>query len=281
MSEDLKPEFGLYVTATPIGNLGDLSSRAKKVLEGVDAIICEDTRVTKKLLTRFGIGKPLLSLHEHNETKMIPEILSKLEAGQTLAMVSDAGTPLISDPGYHLVRAVQDKGIPVIPIPGASAPITALMAGGLATDAFMFVGFLSAKEGKKEKALEALKNTPATLIFFESPKRVVKTLGSMVKVFGAEREAVLARELTKIHEEIVRAPLAGLLETFGNRETIKGEIVLLVARGEEEVGGDQDIDAVLLALLETLSVNDAASTLAKLTGQPKKEIYQRALELKK
>lgn len=280
MSEDLKPEFGLYVTATPIGNLGDLSIRALEVLKGVDAIICEDTRVTKKLLTRFGIGKPLLSLHEHNEKKVIPEILSKLESGQTLAMVSDAGTPLISDPGYNLVRAVQDKGIPVIPIPGASAPITALMAGGLATDAFMFVGFLPAKEGKKEKALEALKNTPATLIFFESPKRVVKTLGSMVKVFGAEREAVLARELTKIHEEIVRATLARLLETFGSRETIKGEIVLLVARGEEEAG-PKDIDQVLLALLETLSMGDAAAALAKLTGLPRKEIYSRALELKK
>lgn len=281
MSEDLKPEFGLYVTATPIGNLGDLSIRAKKVLEGVDAIICEDTRVTKKLLTRFGIGKPLLRLHEHNENKVIPEILGKLERGESLAMVSDAGTPLISDPGYHLVRAAQDKGIPVIPIPGPSAPITALMASGLATDAFMFVGFLPAKEGKKEKALEALKNTPATLIFFESPKRVVKTLGSMVKFFGAEREAVLARELTKIHEEIVRAPLARLLKTFGSRETIKGEIVLLVARGVEDNSGPKDIDEVLLALLETLSVNDAASTLAKLTGQPKKEIYSRALELKK
>lgn len=282
MTRDLKPEFGLYVTATPIGNLGDLSNRALEVLQGVDAIICEDTRVTGKLLTRFGISKPLIPCHEHNEQKVIPEILSKLEGGETLAMVSDAGTPLISDPGYNLVRAAQDKGIPVIPIPGASAPITALIASGLATDAFMFVGFLPVKEGKKEKALEALKNTPATLIFFESPKRVVKTLKTMVKVFGSDREAVLARELTKIHEEIVRSPLSQLLETFEKRESIKGEIVLLVARGDEnKTAGPQDIDEVLLALLETLSVADAAAALAKLTGQPRKEIYGRALELKK
>lgn len=281
MSTQLKPEFGLYVTATPIGNLGDLSNRALEILQGVDAIICEDTRVTKKLLTRFGIGKPLIACHEHNETRMIPEILGKLEAGVSLAMVSDAGTPLISDPGYNLVRAAQDQGIPVIPIPGASAPITALQASGLATDAFLFAGFLPPKEGKKEKALEALKNTPATLIFFESPKRVVKTLKSMVKVFGGECEAVLARELTKMHEEIVRAPLSKLLETFEARETIKGEIVLLVSRGKDDDGAPKDFDAVLLALLETLSVGDAAAMLAKLTGQPRKEIYQRALELKK
>lgn len=281
MSEDLKPEFGLYVTATPIGNLGDLSTRALQVLQGVDAIICEDTRVTGKLLTRFGISKPMIPCHEHNEKKVIPEILGRLEGGESLAMVTDAGTPLISDPGYNLVRAAQDKGIPVIPIPGASAPIAALQASGLATDAFLFAGFLPPKEGKKEKALEGYKNTQATLIFFESPKRVVKTLGSMIKVFGAEREAVLARELTKIHEEIVRAPLGELLETFKARETIKGEIVLLVARGGEEQSGPTDIDEVLLALLETLSVGDAASMLSKLTGQPRKEIYSRALELKK
>ncbi len=151
MSRDLKPEFGLYVTATPIGNLGDLSHRALAVLSGVDAIICEDTRVTKKLLTRFGIGKPLIACHEHNETRMIPEILGRLEGGETLAMFSDAGTPLISDPGYNLVRAAQDQGLPVIPIPGASAPITALQASGLATDAFLFAGFLPAKEGKRKR----------------------------------------------------------------------------------------------------------------------------------
>ncbi len=281
MKDQLKPEFGLYVTATPIGNLGDLSSRAQSILQGVDAIICEDTRVSGKLLSKFGLKIPLIPCHEHNEKKAIPDILARLSGGESMAMVSDAGTPLISDPGYNLVRAAQDQGIPVIPIPGASAPITALQASGLATDAFLFAGFLPQKEGKKESALEALKDTPATRIFFESPKRVVKTLESMVKIFGEKREAVLARELTKIHEEIIRKPLAELLGEMKGRSSIKGEVVLLVARGEDMKGGTQDFDLVLNALLKTLSVGDAASALSDLTGKPRKEIYQRALELKK
>ncbi|HXV73554.1 MAG TPA: 16S rRNA (cytidine(1402)-2'-O)-methyltransferase, partial [Sphingomonadales bacterium] len=274
---------GLYVAATPIGNLSDFSPRAKAVLEAADAILCEDTRVTKKLLSAFGISKPLLTLHEHNEDKAVPGLIKRLQGGETLALVSDAGTPLISDPGFLLVRAAQEAGIPVIPIPGPSAAVAALMASGLAPDKFLFAGFLPAKDGQRQKALEDLKAIPATLIFYESPNRVVKTLGTMVRVFGPAREAAMARELTKLHEEIIRKPLAELLDTLKERDSIKGEVVLLVGRGQEGEApvDDAALEGVLKNLLKTMSVNDAAAALSKLTGKPKKDIYRRALDLKK
>jgi len=280
MSEDLKPKSGLYVTATPIGNLGDVTSRAALILRGVDAVICEDTRVSHKLMSALGIKKPLIPCHEHNEEKAIPALIKRLQGGEALALITDAGTPLISDPGYRLVRACQDAGVMVTPVPGASSVAAALSAGGLATDAFYFAGFLPAKEGKREAALAALNDIPATLIFFESPARVLKTVEAMVKVFGPEREAVMARELTKLHEEILRLPLSDLAANLKARAVIKGEIVLLVERG---AGADaaENYDAVLLALLETRSVGDAATMLAKLLGRPRKEIYARALGLKK
>jgi len=274
-------KFGLYVTATPIGNLGDMTLRALEVLKGVDAILAEDTRTTAKLMNHFGIKKQLIAYHEHNADKIRPEILRRLEGGETLALVSDAGTPLISDPGYKLVRAAKEKGIPVFPIPGAAAPMAALMAAGLPTSAFYFAGFLPNKQGQRKKVLEDLKSLKATLIFFESAKRVVKTVAVMAEVFGPEREAAMCRELTKIYEEILTLPLGALLENLAGRETIKGEIVLLV--GPPEGGGgieEGNIDQALKVALRTLSVKEAAATIADLTGRPRKQLYQRALELK-
>lgn len=274
-------KHGLYVTATPIGNLNDLTFRAAKVLQEVDAILCEDTRVTAKLLAHLGIKKPLIPYHEHNAAKVEAGIIERLEAGEALALVSDAGTPLVSDPGFRLVKAAQAKGIPVIPIPGVSAPVTALMAAGLPPDRFMFVGFLPNRKIRRRKALEKLKNTLATLVFFESPNRAKASLQDMADIFGAEREAALCRELTKLYEEILRLPLGQLAENVAARETIKGEIVLIIGPPptDQEALSDDEIDAALKAGLKTLSVKEAASIVAELSGRPRKELYARALEL--
>ncbi len=276
-------KFGLYVTATPIGNLGDITLRALEVLKGADAILCEDTRITSRLLNRYDIKKPLIAYHEHNADKVRPGIIQRLEDKQILALVGDAGSPLISDPGYKLVRAAQDKKIPVYPIPGPAAPIAALMAAGLPTDKFYFAGFLPGKQGARLKALEALKNLPATLVFFESPRRVVKTLGAMVEVFGPEREAALCREMTKIYEEVIRLPLGDLLKNLEARASIKGEIVLLVgpADGNDIQMDAGKIDQALKVALKTMSIKEAAAVIATLTGKPRKELYTRALELKR
>ena len=276
-------KFGLYVTATPIGNLGDITLRALEVLKGADAILCEDTRITSRLLNRYDIKKPLIAYHEHNADKVRPGIIQRLENKEILALVSDAGSPLISDPGYKLVRAAQDKKIPVYPIPGPAAPIAALMAAGLPTDKFYFAGFLPSKQGARLKALEALKNLPATLVFFESPRRVVKTLGAMVEVFGPGREAALCREMTKIYEEVIRLPLGDLLKNLETRASIKGEIVLLVgpADGNDAQMDAGKIDQALKVALKTMSIKEAAAVIATLTGKPRKELYTRALELKR
>ncbi|MCH8173233.1 MAG: 16S rRNA (cytidine(1402)-2'-O)-methyltransferase [Proteobacteria bacterium] len=275
-------KFGLYVTATPIGNLGDITLRALEVLKGADAILCEDTRITSRLLNRYDIKKPLIAYHEHNADRVRPGIIQRLENKEILALVSDAGSPLISDPGYKLVRAAQDKKIPVYPIPGPAAPVAALMAAGLPTDKFYFAGFLPSKQGARLKALEALKNLPATLVFFESPRRVVKTLGAMVEVFGPGREAALAREMTKIYEEVIRLPLGDLLKNLETRAGIKGEIVLLVgpADGNDIQMDAGKIDQALKVALKTMSIKEAAAVIATLTGKPRKELYTRALELK-
>ena len=276
-------KFGLYVTATPIGNLGDITLRALEVLKGADAILCEDTRITSRLLNRYDIKKPLIAYHEHNAEKVRPGIIRRLENKEILALVGDAGSPLISDPGYKLVRAAQDEKIPVYPIPGPAAPIAALMAAGLPTDKFYFAGFLPSKQGARLKALEALKNLPATLVFFESPRRVVKTLGAMVEVFGPGREAALCREMTKIYEEVIRLPLGDLLKNLEARASIKGEIVLLVGPPQaNDVGIDAGkIDQALKVALKTMSIKEAAAVIATLTGKPRKELYTRALELKR
>lgn len=280
MGEKVDIEFGLYVTATPIGNLEDISARALQVLRAVDAIVCEDTRVTGKLLSRFGIKKPLIVYHDHNALKAGPGILKKLETGESVALVSDAGTPLISDPGFSLVKEARSRGIPVIPIPGPSALVTALMAAGLPTDKFLFLGFPPAKAEQQRAVFEKYRNLDATLIFYESPNRVARTAALMAQVFGAGAEAAMCRELTKMHEEILTLPLGALAENLGKRESIKGEIVLMVSPPGAEAPGERETDKALEAALRLLSVKDAAALIAELTGKPRKALYQRALDLK-
>lgn len=280
MKDKLALESGLYVTATPIGNLADVSRRTLDVLRGADAILCEDTRVTSKLLASYGIEKPLVPYHDHNAAKVRPKILRRLEAGETLALVSDAGTPLVSDPGCKLVREARQRGIAVIPVPGPSAPIAALMAAGLASDRFSFQGFLPPKQAARRSALEALKGRPETLIFFESAKRTPAALRDMAEIFGAQRTAALARELTKKFEEIATFPLTEAEALLAGRGALKGEVVLLVEGAREEPMGKGDADAALEAALKSLSVKDAATVVAALTGRPRKALYRRALELK-
>lgn len=217
----------LYIVATPIGNLSDVSQRALDTLSQVDLIAAEDTRHTRKLLSHFKISKPLLSYHEHNERRLVEDLVRKLQAGESIALVSDAGTPTISDPGFHLVQRCRRLEIEVTPIPGPSAVMAALSASGLPTDRFYFGGFLPVKAGKKQRFLEELRELPATLIFFESPHRVTKTLGILAEVFG-ERQGVVARELTKIHEEFLFGSFQELQGVLDGRN-LRGEVVILVA----------------------------------------------------
>ncbi|HLP31614.1 MAG TPA: 16S rRNA (cytidine(1402)-2'-O)-methyltransferase, partial [Geothrix sp.] len=220
----------LYVVATPIGNLADWSPRAREVLESVDLIAAEDTRHSGVLLKHFGIDRPLLALHEHNERDVVPELVARMAAGARVAQISDAGTPLVSDPGFHLVRAAQEAGITVVPVPGPSAVLAALAAAGLPTDRFVFEGFLPPKEGARRQRLEAMKDEPRTQVYFEAPHRVEETLGDLVRVFGADREAVVARELTKTFETIRRGTLAELAAWVAeDANQRRGEIVLVVA----------------------------------------------------
>jgi 16S rRNA (cytidine1402-2'-O)-methyltransferase len=218
----------LYIVATPIGNLEDISQRALRILREVDAIACEDTRHTKKLLNHFGIDTKTISYHEHNERERAEELASVLESGKSVALVSDAGTPLISDPGFRVVNAAIAKGISVVPIPGAAAVVTALAASGLPTDQFYFAGFLPARANARRAKLEELAAIPATLIFYEAPHRISATLRDAIDALG-DREAVVARELTKLHEEFARGLLSELVERFSKRETVRGEIVLMIS----------------------------------------------------
>jgi len=266
--------------ATPIGNLGDISARGLETLKSVAVIACEDTRVTGGLLHRFGITTPMTAYHDHNAERVRPQLMARLDKGEAVALVSDAGTPLISDPGYKLVAACIEQGITVIPIPGASAPLAALMGAGLATDRFYFGGFLPNKTKARREALEGVARLKATLIFFESPQRIAATLADMAAVLG-ERTASICRELTKLHEEFRRGTLSGLAGHYESTET-KGEIVVVVEGAPEAGDGPEiDADAALREALKTLSVRDAADEIAKLTGRPKREIYARALVLSK
>jgi 16S rRNA (cytidine1402-2'-O)-methyltransferase len=279
MKDKLPLESGLYVTATPIGNLGDVTLRALAVLGAVDAILCEDTRVTQKLLRAHAIATPLMAYHDHNAERVRPKILARLKAGARLALVSDAGTPLISDPGFKLVRDAKAEGIKVIPVPGPSAVLAALSAAGLPTDRFSFFGFLPASGAARRNLLESLKDRGETLVFFESANRAPAALRDLADVFGEARKATFARELTKTFEEIVTRPLGELAAEVSARGTLKGEVVVLV-EGADACGRETgDADAALAEALKTLSVRDAAAVVAALTGRPKKELYQRALVL--
>uniref|UniRef100_UPI003BAD1558 16S rRNA (cytidine(1402)-2'-O)-methyltransferase n=1 Tax=Stappia sp. TaxID=1870903 RepID=UPI003BAD1558 len=275
-----RPAPGLYIVATPIGNLGDITLRALETLATADLVACEDTRVTSKLMHRYGLKTPLTAYHEHNAERARPRLLSALGEGGVVALVSDAGTPLVSDPGYRLVRDVLAEGHQVIPLPGASAPLAALVGAGLATDTFCFAGFLPVKQGQRRSRLAELGGIPATLVFFESPRRVAATLADMATTLGAEREAVVARELTKAFETFERGTLAELHDRFAD-ENVRGEIVIVV--GPPEAGHDanpEDADALLAAALATMKPAGAAKEVARATGLDRKVLYARAMELK-
>lgn len=273
----------LYIVATPIGNLDDLSARAIETLKKVDVVAAEDTRHSRRLLQHLGLQKTMLALHDHNERERTDSVLDLLEKGRSIALVSDAGTPLISDPGYVLVREARLRGLVVTPIPGACALIAALSAAGLPTDRFRFEGFLPAKRGARRAALEALKHEVATLVFYESPHRILETAAEIAAAFGAEREVVFGRELTKAFETFY-AGAAG--EVSGQLTVdpfaVKGEFVVMVhgATQAPEEGVNLDVDLLLRLLTAELPVKKAARMAAELTGLSKNALYQRALDIK-
>jgi 16S rRNA (cytidine1402-2'-O)-methyltransferase len=264
----------LYIVATPIGNLEDITLRAIRILGEVDWIACEDTRQTRKLLDHFGISKPTVSYHEHNEAERAKELVTKLEGGASVALVSDAGTPLVSDPGYRLVHTAIAAGIPVVPIPGASAAIGALSAAGLATDAFRFCGFLPAKSSQRRKLLEQLKPETCTLIFYETPHRVLDALEDVAAVMPS-RPVVVAREVTKLHEEFLRGTAAEIRAELASRPAVKGEMTLLIGKAEEAEASETPIEEAVRAAEEAgLSRMDAIKTVAKQRGLSKREVYR-------
>jgi 16S rRNA (cytidine1402-2'-O)-methyltransferase len=271
----------LYVVATPIGNLGDLTLRALETLAAADLIACEDTRVTRVLTDRYGISTRLTAYHDHNAERQRPKLLAALADEKSVALVSDAGTPLVSDPGYRLVNAALAAGHAVVPVPGASAVLAALVASGLPSDSFLFAGFLPPKTVARKKRLAALAATPATLIFFESPQRLSASLADMADVLGGGRPCVVARELTKTFETVRRDSLASLAAQLANEPPPKGEIAVLVGPPEETVPATEDVDALLLELLKEHPVSEAAAEAAARTGLPRRDLYRRALDLRK
>jgi 16S rRNA (cytidine1402-2'-O)-methyltransferase len=270
---------GLYVVATPIGNARDISLRGLDVLKGCDVICAEDTRVTSKLLAIHGIARPLAAYNDHNAPEMRPKILARLERGEAVVLVSDAGTPLVSDPGYKLVREVIAHGMPVIAIPGASAVLAGLASSGLPSDRFVFAGFLSSRAGERKTALEELKGVRATLIFFESAQRLDDSLAAMAEVLG-DRACVVARELTKLHEETRRGLLSQLAAHYAGAGAPRGEVTVLVGPPAEAAPDTAKLDAALKAALAFMPVKAAAEMIAHLTDGSRKAIYARALELK-
>ena len=271
-----KPQPGLYIVATPIGNLRDITLRALDILSAADIILAEDTRQTAKLLNAYNIKARLTAYHDHNAAKQIPFVLDALESGKIVAQVSDAGTPLVSDPGFKLVRAAADAGHDVIPIPGASALLAGLMSAGLPSDQFMFAGFLPAKMAARKRSLRTLKNTPATLILFESGNRLQGSLEDMIETLG-DRRAVIARELTKKYEELRRGLLSELLSSAASNPP-KGEIVILIAPPEGgTLWSEAQIDQALKEHIPELGVKRASSKVAELSGWAKRDVYQRAL----
>jgi 16S rRNA (cytidine1402-2'-O)-methyltransferase len=282
VAQQIYPAATLYVVATPIGNAGDISLRALHLLSLADAVACEDTRNTGHLLSRYGLSKELLAAHEHNEREVADKLIRRLQAGQRIALVSDAGTPAVSDPGARIVDAVRNAGLRVMPLPGASAAIAALSACGLTNDRFHFVGFLPAKAKQRDTALMPLQRLDATLVFYEAPHRIDETVAALAAHFEASRQIVFARELTKLFEEIHRCPLgdaAAWLAQDANRQ--KGEYVVLL----EGAPSAQDEDAaeaerVLTILLAECPVKQAAALAAQITGQKKNALYELALKLK-
>jgi 16S rRNA (cytidine1402-2'-O)-methyltransferase len=276
------PSGALYIVATPIGNVADITVRALHVLGLVDRVAAEDTRNTSQLLSRYGISKPSIAVHEHNERSAAERVIEHLRNGERIACVSDAGTPGISDPGARLVDAVREAGFPVIPLPGASALTTALSASGSWVQSFTFVGFLASKPKQRAAQLQAFASHPAALVFYEAPHRITETVQALLDAFGGERQLLIARELTKLHESLHRCTLAeGPTWLAGDANRQRGEFVLVVEGAPRQEEADNAHDALLITLLEELSVSSATRLAATLTGAPRNALYARALLLGK
>jgi 16S rRNA (cytidine1402-2'-O)-methyltransferase len=271
---------GLHLVATPIGNLRDITLRALEVLAAADLIACEDTRVTRRLLDHYGIATALTPYHDHNAAQARPKLLGRLAHGDAIALVCDAGTPLISDPGYKLVRAARENGVSVTALPGASAVLAALAVSALPTDRFFFEGFLPAKEGARRTRIAALRHLPATLVMFESGPRIAAALAELAAGLGA-REAAICRELTKLHEEVRRGDLATLARHYAGAAETRGEFVIVVAPAERDASANEpgDTDALLRQALARRTLKEAVAEVAVVTGRPRREVYQRALAL--
>ncbi len=282
VSQQIYPLFTLYVVATPIGNVADITLRALHALSLMDAIACEDTRNTAHLMARYGVSKPLIAAHEHNEREVAEKLIARLQAGERIALVSDAGTPAVSDPGARIVDAVRNAGLRVLPLPGASAAVTALSASGLLNDRFYFYGFLPAKAKQRETALQRLCGVAATIVFYEAPHRISEAVDALAAVFEPTRQIVFARELTKLFEEIHRCSLseaAAWLAADAHRQ--KGEYVILLEGAPAAVDGDAvEAERVLAILLAECSVKQAAALAAQITGQKKNALYDMALRMK-
>lgn len=282
VSQQMYPASALYVVATPIGNIGDISLRAWHVLSMADAVACEDTRNTAQLLARYGMTKNLIAAHEHNEREVAEKLIGRLQAGERIALVSDAGTPAISDPGARIVDAVRNAGLRIVPLPGASAAAAALSAGGLPCDQFYFVGFLPSKARQRDAILASLSRMPATLVLYEAPHRIVDTVAALAEIFEPHRQIVFARELTKLFEEIHRCPMsqaAAWLAADSHRQ--KGEFVILIEQYAQASDADMtEAERVLKILLQECSVKQAAALAAQITGAKKNVLYERALQIK-
>lgn len=276
------PNATLYVVATPIGNIADISLRALNVLALADAIACEDTRNTAQLLARYGISRPLLAAHEHNEREVADKIIARLREGQRIALVSDAGTPAVSDPGARIVDAVRAAGLRVVPLPGSCAALAALAAGGLVNDRFHFIGFLPARAGQRDAMLASLRAESATLVLYEAPHRIADTVAALATAFGPQRQVVLARELTKLFEEIHRCPLGEALDWLhADAHRQKGEFVVLVEGAPATTDdGAREAERILKILLAECPLKQAAALAAQITGQKKNALYQLALQLR-
>jgi 16S rRNA (cytidine1402-2'-O)-methyltransferase len=265
----------LYIVGTPIGNLEDITLRAIRILREVDRIACEDTRHTRTLLDRHGISTPLISYHEHNEQSRAEELLGELAAGKNIALVSDAGTPLIADPGYRIVEQARTRGVTVSPIPGPSALVSALCASGLPTDSFFFGGFLPAKKTQRRKTLEQMKAYPATLVFYETPHRILEALEDIAEVLGP-RQVTLGREMTKIHEEFLTGDVSQLRESLAERPSLKGEFTLMIGKGEPVAADAVPLETAFDQLIEAGTPRmDAMKKLARERGLSKREVYDK------
>lgn len=271
----------LYIVATPIGNLEDITLRALRILREADLIACEDTRQTRKLLDHFEISKPAVSYHEHNEASRTAELMAKLEAGASIALVSDAGTPLVSDPGYRIVDAAIAAGISVVPVPGASALLAGLAGSGLATDEFRFCGFLPPRSGERRRALEALRGEDCTLIFYEAPHRILEALED-VEAALAGRRVIVGRELTKLHEEFLRGTAAEIRAALASRPSVKGEITLLIGPAPRREGDTEGAEEEVRALeRQGMPRTEAVKQVARSRGISKRDLYKKTVEYKK